>query len=249
MRVADYVIVAALATGLSGTALAQEGNQNQEGSPSPQPQAGSPTSPSPAPQTGISTSSSPGGPVRSHWIAAGYAGSAFSVRNADNADPSPNFGGQIGWLWRGVLGGEFMGDFAPSFKFTRLDFAQLFSSKPDVNSYMFNVIAAYPLGSQAQFQPYVSAGIGSVTIRADVLVLNSDLTTNTFKSNQSSFGSDYGGGFLWYVGNVGFRSDVRYIRTSTNNAITTTNVSDFVTQTVLSDLRFWRANAGVAFRW
>ena len=181
-------------------------------------------------------------------MAAGFVGGSFA-KNTDNVDSSVDFGGQVGWLWHGIVGAEFLADFAPRFRFTNLDIIPVFNSRPAVNAYMANGIAAYPLGSQGQFQPYASAGIGAITIRADVLLLNPDLTTFTANSNQSQFGSNYGGGFLWYVGNIGIRGDIRYFRTSTNNSINTTNVADFIAQSAISDLKFWRANGGLAVRW
>jgi hypothetical protein len=57
----------------------------------------------------------------------------------------------------------------------------------------------------------------------------------------------------WSEKNWGFRGDVRYYATNSHNTdvFDLNNIgdgSDF-TQIELSGLRFWKANAGVAFRW
>jgi hypothetical protein len=64
--------------------------------------------------------------------------SAIEDFNANNST-SVNFGGQVGYLARGAIGGEFLADFSPGLgTFNNVLFAQ----SPNVNSYMFNLIAA-----------------------------------------------------------------------------------------------------------
>src|SRR5436190_16953577 len=47
-----------------------------------------------------------------HWIASGFIGADFGGL-ADGS--SFDFGGQLGYLFRGVAGPEFVGDFSPNF--------------------------------------------------------------------------------------------------------------------------------------
>jgi hypothetical protein len=241
MRARGYVIAAALVAGLSGTATAQTTTTT--------------TTTTNQPAT-VSTRPVNAGETRSHWTAAGFVGSNFGA-TAD--DPSIDYGGQIGWLWHGIIGGEAIGDFAPKF---RVDNA-LLAENPHVNSYMANLILALPLGSQGQFQPYASGGIGAIHVSSKVFQLlqptqlpaQSDLGVNPISDNptetasQARFGSDFGGGVMGFVGNFGFRGDVRYYKATTNNNVNETGITDVVTANLLSGLDFWRANLGLAFRW
>jgi hypothetical protein len=51
-------------------------------------------------------------PIASHWLVSGSIGSDFE-NDAD--DPSVNFAGTAGWLYHGVIGGEFQANFTPDF--------------------------------------------------------------------------------------------------------------------------------------
>jgi hypothetical protein len=95
--------------------------------------------------------------TRNTSVLSGFVGSNFGT-SGDNLDfdsgASVAFGVQTAYLWRGIVGGEFIADFAPNTEF------QFFANEPDVNSYMFNAIGAVPLGSTERYQPYVSGGCG-----------------------------------------------------------------------------------------
>ena len=52
-----------------------------------------------------------------------------------------------------------------------------------------------------------------------------------------------------FAGKVGFRGDARYYRANTINNLDASNLANLVTQGLLSDLKFWRADIGVAFQW
>jgi outer membrane protein W len=134
------------------------------------------------------------------------------------------------------------------------------SKDPTVNSWMFNLIGAVPL-AENRFQPYVSGGIGGVTLRSQtfdqsavpIVTVQGTLATNhnTINTAQSHFGSNIGGGFFAYANQWGIRADVRYYdvtRFSTNTLTNGSVPSDF-TQALLSGLNYWRANLGVSFRW
>jgi hypothetical protein len=127
----------------------------------------------------------------------------------------------------------------------------LLARQPHVNSYMGNVIGAYPFGSDGRYDAYISGGFGSIGIRADLFTL-ADINgnRNTVSTNRTQWGSDLGGGMVAYAGRWGVRGDVRYFKASTNNTFSS-DLTDEVreTQALLSDLHFWRGTLGLAFRW
>jgi hypothetical protein len=251
MRMANYVMTAALAAGLSATAMAQ-----------------TPSSPPPPAQTPAPSAADTAGATASHWMAAGFVGSSFgtglevttrrfgidvdTVRN-ENGGSGVDFGAQLAYLWRGIIGPELLANWAP-----RINMSNVFlADDPRVHSVMLNALAALPLGAQGRFQPYLSGGFGSMTMKADVLgiptidvPLDFDRTLLTTTSvSRSKLGSDIGGGVMGFVGKVGFRGDVRYFHAGTVDTFATTTEVDQFTESLLSGLHFWRANAGIAFLW
>jgi hypothetical protein len=64
------------------------------------------------------------------WLAPGFAGSDFG-RSAQ--DSSADFGGTVGYLWNGKLGGEIAISTTPSFAFTPAA-ANVISGSPMVNT-------------------------------------------------------------------------------------------------------------------
>jgi hypothetical protein len=222
MRSVIHILAAALVSGVSGTAMAQ-------------------TTPQPTPAPAVASPSNVG-LTRSHWTTAGFVGSNFAVRDAapgaDNA--SVTFGGQLAYLWKGVVGAEFLADFAPSFNgVTNLDI--LNPNNPRVATYMGNAIGALPLGADGHYQPYISGGYGGIRLapRGVLNVLNS----------QTSGGGNLGGGIMAFGGRFGIRADARYYRASTDNNLDLIPSLDQLTSRALSGLGFWRTNAGVAFQW
>jgi hypothetical protein len=171
------------------------------------------------------------------------------------ADGGVTYGFQLAYLWR-YLGGEFISDFAPSFNMSSLVLAK----NPTVNSYMFNVIGD---GSWGWFHPFISGGIGAVNLRSQtfdqtaipVVTVQGTLATqqNTINSSQSHFGTNIGGGLFLGAGQWGIRADARYYNVAGFSTNTLTNVNTNVpllfTQSLLSDLHYWRANLGLSFRW
>jgi opacity protein-like surface antigen len=226
MRSAPYLLAASLALALPASALAQ-----------------TPTPPAPAPTTASGSS----GYYSNEWIASGAIGSNFS-QNSDNLnvndDASIAFGGSIGYMWHGAIGAEFLGDFSPSFKTSSV----LVADDPHMASYMFNVIAGIPIGGGDQFKPYVSGGLGGVQASADLLTNPLDLNSATVTGNDIRFGGNVGGGVMAFAGPVGFRADVRYFRTSSDEVIVS-GLADQFAASLITGLNFWRANIGVAFRW
>jgi len=235
--------------------------------PPPPPEPPPPVAAPPPPPTPIAAVSERTYP----WMVTGFLGSSFSTSfssiqtataaanipvGVDTADGGLTAGFQIGYLRR-YLGGEFIGDFAPTFRMSSL----LLADEPAVNSWMFNVIGAVPLGSEDRFQPYGSIGIGGITMRSKtfassaipVITVDGTLaeSLDTINTTRTAFGWNVGGGFFAYANRWGIRADARWYKAqtfSTNNLNNSTVQSDF-TQALLSGLSYWRANLGVSFRW
>ena len=190
------------------------------------------------------------------WLASGFVGSSFStssntlqqtLENNNNVPAGLTYGGQVGYLWNGIVGGEIIADFAPDVRFDSI----LLAGHPNVNSFMGNVIGAYPFGPDGRYQPYVSGGFGSIGLRADFFTV-ADATGNrtTVSGDDQRWGGNLGGGVFAYVNRFGVRGDVRWFRSSGGNNILNSNTpEDNAARTLLSDLHFWRGTLGLAFRW
>jgi hypothetical protein len=233
----SVLVIAAAVTALSGTAAAQT---------APSTASAAPTAPAPPPPPATYF-----GPTPSHWIASGFVGTNFDTSGdstvIDGNEHHFSFGGQVGYLWRGIVGGEFMADFAPS---VSDDVGITEDGNLMVNTYMANAIGAYPLGAEGRFQPYASGGVGRVSVVADVLNVIGDLAFGTDQFADGRFGYNFGAGLMAYANRVGVRGDIRWYRATTNNNVDTTEpLTDQLAQSLLSGLQFWRANVGVAFRW
>ena len=248
--VLPWTIAAAFTVALPAAARAQD-----PGPPPPQPvpTATSPQNQTPPPPTPTTTStrieektegSGWFSATQSRWTAAGFVGANYG---ASTNGSSVDFGGQVGYLWRGFVGGEFIADFAPRFNVSNAFLAD----RPNVNAYMANLIIAAPLGTEAAIQPYISGGFGGVQLRSNMLGVANDPNSVQTSANQTRGGGDIGFGVMGFAGNVGIRGDVRYFRSFTNNTVTTTGntAADALAQNLLSGLDFWRANIGIAIRW
>jgi hypothetical protein len=221
MRSAQYIFAAILTLGLAGTAAAQ------------------------TPPSTATTQPTYVGATVSHWLASGFVGGGFDTSGnsaliPDNSSGNFAWGAQGAYLWRGIVGPEFLFNSAPN-----VDVSSAFiPGDTHVTSYMANAIGAYPLGADGQIVPYASAGIGSIQAWADVL--NRDGSTN---HNQNSvFGQNYGGGVMAFASKVGVRGDVRYYHGSTQHNFAGT-FADQLMQEVSSGLSFWQATGGISFRW
>jgi hypothetical protein len=162
-------------------------------------------------------------------VLTGHVGSAFG---GELDEESVAFGGTFSWLWRSTVGAEVMAGFAPNFSVAGrgLDDTQ-------INNYMVNAIAAIPLGVDAQWQPFVSGGIGALTLNTGD-ELESVLGIGDI--DETELGGNVGFGLMGFADNWGFRGDVRYF----------SQMGDPDTETLfLDDLDFWRANVGLGYRW
>ena len=226
MRSAQYIFAAILTVGLAGTAAAQT------------------TSPPPSTAT---TQASYVGATVSHWLASGFVGGGFSASgDSPNIDTNSNgnvvWGGQVGYLWHGIIGPEFLFEWAPNFN--AFDSA-LISGDTHVRSYMFNALGAYPLGADGQIQPFISGGIGWTHASADVVGIGG----NTASASNTGFGQNIGGGVMAFANNgFGVRGDVRWYHGSTDDNFSGTT-GENVIQGLFSGLSYWRATGGISYRW
>ncbi len=236
MRVKQWMLAAIVGAALPATAFAQDQTTT--------------INPDPMTTQSAQTTATYGATHDSEWIASGFVGSNFSASgplSVTNSGSSINFGGQIGYLWNKMIGAEFLADFSPRFEMNNA----LLSGNPNVNSYMVNAIGALPLGDDGNWQPYVSGGVGAIQLRSDMFNANQNgvLTGGTSSANQSHFGGDIGAGVMGFAGAVGLRGDVRYYRSSSKDVTDPNGSADNFASNLLNDLRFWRADIGVAFRW
>jgi hypothetical protein len=227
MRSRQYLLAAALAVGISGPAFAQ-------GSATTQP---------------VNV-----GDTVSHWTATGFVGGNFDTggpaSQIDINSGGVEYGGALAYLWRGMIGGEFITSFAPSFDATSI----LLENNPHVGTYMANVIAALPVGVGGHVQPYISGGAGGIHMAADVFTLDQasgELTSSFTNNHEMRWGWDLGGGAMAFANSmVGLRGDIRYYKASENNQINEgSSPQDVVVQQLVSGIHFWRADGGVTFRW
>jgi hypothetical protein len=143
----------------------------------------------------------------SRTVVSGFVGSNFG----NNASPaSPDFGGSIAYLLRNTYGLEFEAGFTPNFELQSKFFG--LGVTPQVNSFMGNVIFAKSVGPKQQFQPFVSGGVGALSLRSGLTT--ADGFDGTLDSNDTRFGGNVGGGFMVFSGRIGLKADVRYYRAS-----------------------------------
>jgi outer membrane protein with beta-barrel domain len=239
MRIASFMITAALVAGLSGTALAQSTTSQPTTNPS-----------------ATYTDDSVDG-----WFASAYLGSTFggggtsffdNVVDIDRGSSAGlNLGGEIGYAWNGAFGAEFMANHSPNFEVED----RLFQRRPSINTYMVNLLAAVPIGNVGNFRPFVSGGVGSVQMRSTIFTIDPALTTldvnalDTETATNSQFGWNLGGGLMAFNGAWGLRADVRYFAATSDDNLTDNTLRGALLQRQLSGLSFWNANFGIAFKW
>lgn len=179
--------------------------------------------------------------LTNQWVLGVAVGGTLNTATAE--DESWSYGGVFDYLREGIWGFEMLADFAPDF-----EASSRFLGEPNINSYMFNGILAAPLGDGGAWQPYVSGGLGVMTL--DHRAINEPPgqtgAEDFFASDDNQFGANFGGGLMAFAGHVGFRTDIRYFTDAEGGEARDPDKPFFID---LDDVSFWRANAGVAFRW
>ena len=183
------------------------------------------------------------------WFASAHVGSDFGEQ-ADGS--SVDFGGALGYT-SGWFGAEFLAGFTPNFQLRN----NIFFDEPQINTYMFNLMAGVPIGPDKNWQPFVSGGLGALTLRSDALSGDDNEFQENFKADDTQLGANIGFGVMGFAGNVGVRADVRYFRGFSDDSVEDTlnldpgtiDDGNAIASGILSNLDFWRANIGLAFRW
>ena len=136
------------------------------------------------------------------WLASGFVGSNFG----NNANPaSMDVGATFTYLRNNRYGAEVNVGITPDFQLQNNFFS--YGNKPMVNSYMANAIWTRPLGGEKQIQPYISGGIGAISLRTQLANV-----TTTFDEMKTRFGGTIGGGAMVFLGPWGFKAGLEYYR-------------------------------------
>jgi opacity protein-like surface antigen len=140
-------------------------------------------------------------PAGGTFFTQGSSGSEASFKNyALGASVTANISRFVGL--EGEIG-EGIG-FKQTIDFSQISVPNLTS--PSTFAYNGNV-AWYPGGKDHAFVPYVTGGLGGLTIRARDELATFDLTRNT-----TFLTENFGGGVKWFANRVwGLRADYRYI--------------------------------------
>jgi len=182
------------------------------------------------------------------WLFTPFIGTAFNA-DADFGggfdEPGEferrfTYGASLGYMGAGVIGFEFDFGYTPNFFETIVDDGDFtFADDSNVTTLMANVIIGIPLGGQTGFgvRPYLVGGAGLLRTHVE----GAGLFFEDLDSNE--FGFNVGGGVnIFFVDSVGIRGDVRYFRTFSGS-------DDDELDFDIGDFDFWRATAGVTFRW
>jgi len=150
-----------------------------------------------------------------------------------------NFGASAAWMGKGILGAEVDFGYSPNFYANTTTTGFQFASSNNVTTLTGNVIVGIPIGSKyaASVRPYAVGGVGLLRSR----VGDAAGLLNITSKNDAGF--DLGGGVMGFVHkNIGLRGDVRYFRGFTGAP------SGSATGLALGNFHFWRASAGVSFK-
>jgi len=174
--------------------------------------------------------------ARADWLFTPNIGAGFGGNASGNSKLT--YGASIGWMGAGIIGWE--ADFAYTPEFFEGDDNDIdLFDKDNVTTFMGNLIVGIPIGGQhgGGVRPYVAAGAG-------LLQRQVERTDQLFTVDNNDFGINLGAGVMGFAtDHVGFRGDLRYFRgfgeDNTNSQI----------DLDLNNFDFWRATAGLTFRW
>jgi hypothetical protein len=149
-----------------------------------------------------------------------------------------NYGVSAAYMGKGIVGGEVDFGYSPSFYANTTTTGLQFASSNNVTTLTGNVIVGIPIGGAgASVRPYAVGGVG--LLRSKV----GDAEGLFNVSSKNDFGFDVGGGVMGFVHqNIGLRGDVRYFRGFKGAP------SSSATGLALGNFQFWRASAGVTFK-
>ena len=178
--------------------------------------------------------------ARADWLFTPQIGGAFG------GGSGLTYGASIGWVGTGMFGWEAEFASTPGFVSRDEDLNVVnplitdteFDGIDDhANSFMFNAVVGGKTrqGANRAFRPYFSGGLGWVKAKIESEEL-------LFDEDSTKFGFNLGGGIMTYFNHVGFRGDVRYYQTLSESEFDTRLDAE------IGDYDYWRATAGVTFR-
>jgi len=179
--------------------------------------------------------------ARADWLFTPNMGVAFG----GDAGGDLTYGASIAWMGAGILGVEADVAFTPEILNVDDTFNGIFNldlTDNSATSFMGNVIVGLPFGgtSGAGWRPYVAGGLGWMSLNLNDNIDDFDL----FEDSTDSFALNIGAGATgFFTDNVGLRGDVRWYRAFVDDDVVPTGFDD------LRNIDFWRATAGVTFRW
>jgi hypothetical protein len=149
-----------------------------------------------------------------------------------------NYGVSAAYMGKGIVGGEVDFGYSPSFYSNTTTTGFQFASSNNVTTLTGNVIVGIPVGGGgASVRPYAVGGVGLLRSRVGDAAGLFDV------SSKNDFGFDVGGGVMGFVHeNIGLRGDLRYFRGFKGAP------SNSATGLALGNFQFWRASAGVTFK-
>jgi opacity protein-like surface antigen len=185
-------------------------------------------------------------PAAADWLITPFIGANFAgnARFGDFNDFEDEFerrvdmGASIGWMGAGIVGFEADFGWSPNFFEDTAGSGNFEFGDNHLTTLMGNVLVGAPVGGQSGpgLRPYGTAGVGLIRSRIEGGDFFDDLDTNDLGFNVG-FGVH---GF--FTDNVGIRGDVRYFRSLADDE------PDDEFDLALSDFDFWRASAGITFR-
>ena len=170
--------------------------------------------------------------ARADWLFTPNVGTTFG--GAASGNEHFTYGASIGWMGEGIVGWEADLSYTPEF-FEPGDGDLDFIDNSNVVSAMFNALVGIPIGGQhgGGFRPYVTGGIG-------MLQREINSSDALFDTNSNDWGFNLGAGAMGFAtDHVGFRGDVRYVR----------SFQDLEVNVDAGSFDFWRGTAGLTFRW
>ena len=175
-------------------------------------------------------------PARADWLFTPSIGTAFG--GDTNGREHFTYGTSLAWMGSGIFGWEADVSFTPEF-FEGNDDDFDFDGGSNVVAAMGNAIIGVPIGGQRDggFRPYLTAGLGMLQTEART---NDDL----FHVDNSEFGFNVGVGAMgFFSDHIGLRGDIRYMRSFEDPE------EDNEFDIAVGGFDYWRAGAGVTFRW
>ncbi len=158
--------------------------------------------------------------------------------NSSKFEHKIDYGVSVAGMGKGAVGFELDFGYSPNFFETgTANNGFQFTNDSNVTTLTGNIIVGAPVGGHGgSVRPYVVGGVGLIRSNVQDAAGLFDVTT------KNDFGFDVGGGVMgFFAQNVGLRGDVRYFRGFRGS-------SDNATGLGLSNFNFWRASAGVSFK-